>query len=107
MTATRKYLRRTGSKTKTKTKTVSKILSDYQKKQTKKRKKAIIKLEKIIDGSKECSICQQQGARFKTKCNHYFHKKCLKNWCKSKIKECSCPNCRKILDEKNFMVYFK
>ena len=102
---TRKIKRKSGSKSKNsavkkiqraykkkqtrknRSKAATKIQSRYRKKQTKKRSKAATKLQKMIRGTisrKECSICQMPGARFKTKCKHYFHKKCLKKWCKKK-----------------------
>tara|TARA_B100000965_G_scaffold176329_1_gene147089 strand:+ start:1486 stop:2295 length:810 start_codon:yes stop_codon:yes gene_type:complete len=116
---TRKIKRKSGSKSKNyavkkiqsvyrkkqtrkKSKAATKIQSHHRKKQTKKnRSKAATKLQKIIRGNisrKECSICQMPGARFKTKCNHFFHKKCLKKWCKKKS-DCTCPLCRKKLDK--------
>ena len=88
--------------TRKKSKAATKIQSRYRKKQTRKKSKAATKLQKMIRGTisrKECSICQMPGARFKTKCNHYFHKKCLKKWCKNKSLDCPCPLCRKNLDE--------
>mgnify|MGYP001378961043 CR=1 FL=1 len=88
----RKNLRKSGSKSKNsavkkiqsvyrkkhtrKSNAVTKIQSHYRKKETKKnRSKAATKLQKMIRGTisrKECSICQMPGARFKTKCNHFF-----------------------------------
>tara|TARA_B100000965_G_scaffold176329_1_gene147094 strand:+ start:4164 stop:4964 length:801 start_codon:yes stop_codon:yes gene_type:complete len=88
--------------TRKKSKAATKIQSRYRKKQTRKKSKAATKLQKMIRGTisrKECSICQMPGARFKTKCNHFFHKKCLKKWCKNKGLNCPCPLCRKKLDE--------
>ena len=97
---TRKIKRKSGSKSKNSA--VKKIQKAYKKKQTKKRNKAAIKLQKVIRGTisrKECAICQMPGASFKTNCNHFFHKKCLKKWCKKKGRDCPCPLCRKNLDQ--------
>jgi hypothetical protein len=38
-----------------------------------------------------CPICLLDNTDFKTKCNHYFHKKCLDEWLKIKP---ICPLCR-------------
>jgi len=43
------------------------------------------------DSSQECPICQEGVVDVKTKCGHYFHQKCLENWCKISK---SCPMCR-------------
>jgi hypothetical protein len=44
-----------------------------------------------------CSICLENLVDFetyKTKCNHYFHTKCIKNAYNNKINRESCPLCR-------------
>lgn len=33
---------------------------------------------------KKCSICLSKNPNYTTKCNHLFHKKCLKKWLKKK-----------------------
>jgi hypothetical protein len=40
----------------------------------------------------ECSICLERGTNIKTKCNHYYHRDCLKQIIKP-----SCPMCRQKL----------
>ena len=41
----------------------------------------------------ECSICLEQckRSRYRLRCKHVFHKKCIKEWFKTNK---SCPNCR-------------
>jgi len=38
-----------------------------------------------------CVICLQKDSDIKTKCEHYYHQKCLEEWCKISQK---CPLCR-------------
>lgn len=55
-----------------------------------------------------CTICQQQGKRmYKTRCAHYFHRKCLFDYLHSNSDlPRKCPNCRSILieDEESLVV---
>ena len=48
----------------------------------------------------DCSICLNkiQENVIKTKCNHYFHNKCLHNWLTLLCIKPTCPNCRISLD---------
>ena len=96
----KKKLRKSGSKSKNSA--VKKIQSAYRNKQTRKKSKAATKLQKTFRESisrKECAICLERGADFKTKCKHYFHKECLKKWCKNKGVNCLCPLCRKKIED--------
>lgn len=55
-----------------------------------------------------CPICYeniQEDQCFKTKCDHIFHKSCIKNWIDTqnntddnKIKDILCPYCRTVID---------
>ena len=48
--------------------------------------------------NEDCIICCNETTDFKTKCDHYFCKSCLKKWCnqfKYKTKRADCPCCRK------------
>eukprot|EP00440_Ansanella_granifera_P051468 gb/GFBE01055795.1/.p1 GENE.gb/GFBE01055795.1/~~gb/GFBE01055795.1/.p1 ORF type:complete len:315 (+),score=58.20 gb/GFBE01055795.1/:1-945(+) len=55
--------------------------------------------EELVDSEDgqvmECSIClcsfQASGAVVKTPCCHYFHEKCLSQWCNAHV---SCPLCK-------------
>jgi hypothetical protein len=42
---------------------------------------------------RECSICLDGNGDTKTKCSHWFHKKCLSEW-KKEGDHYTCPNCR-------------
>lgn len=49
---------------------------------------------KKIKNERICSICFDEEIKTsftKTKCNHYYHSRCLKKWCKISN---SCPICR-------------
>ncbi len=52
---------------------------------------------------KECAICLNniEKNKFKTRCNHYFHKECLKDWCKISSGPCKCPLCRAPINSQN------
>lgn len=39
----------------------------------------------------DCPICSESSSNVRTKCGHYFHKKCLEMWCSKKL---ICPICR-------------
>jgi hypothetical protein len=47
-----------------------------------------------------CSICLDviDNDKYKTKCNHTFHSKCLGMWCKSKTSKV-CPYCRASIND--------
>lgn len=47
-----------------------------------------------------CSICLDviDSDKYKTKCNHTFHSKCLGMWCKSKTSKV-CPYCRASIND--------
>ena len=52
-----------------------------------------------------CSICLEglnnNDTIFKTDCNHFYHKQCIKPWIENQIEENSkikCPMCRNIID---------
>ena len=60
------------------------------------------KVEDIIvknspGGDKECPICLlnvEGECYYTTKCYNYYHKQCIKNWCKQK-NQCLCPTCKR------------
>lgn len=49
-----------------------------------------------------CAICLEE-CNYKTKCNHWFHKKCLYKWYNSHTNGHNCPYCKmKIHPEQDF-----
>ena len=57
----------------------------------------------------ECSICLSEISCDKhlnlNNCDHYFHRKCIKQWVFSYDNN-SCPLCRKEIDPCQFIVFF-
>lgn len=53
----------------------------------------IAKQSKVQKQYDECSICLEpcKKGRYRLRCKHVFHKKCIKEWFKTNK---SCPNCR-------------
>ena len=120
---------RSKSKSKTRSKTISKNRSKSSSRSRTKKQKAAIKiqrmtrkrllekrkkkaLEKINKGlirlkKKQdlCPICLEKiskADRWETKCGHFFHKRCLDNWCYINAKKnimCRCPLCKQKLEE--------
>jgi Ring finger domain len=75
----------------------------------------IKKDDPLIVNEEECYICfekykERELKRKLPKCNHYFHKKCIDKWLKSKS---TCPHCRcdlmedVTLEDEDLMRYFK
>ncbi len=75
----------------------------------------IKKGDPLLTSEEECYICfekykEREMKRKLPKCGHYFHKKCIDKWLKSKS---SCPNCRCDLmedvqiDDEDLARYFK
>ena len=52
-----------------------------------------------------CSICLERipkKQRAQTVCGHFFHRKCINEWCMQKAREgedCVCPKCREYLHD--------
>lgn len=51
-----------------------------------------------VESDEECSIClsKTNKPKCKTKCGHYFHIRCLKEWLKTNVK---CPLCRTVVNK--------
>ena len=85
------------------------IINQKKKKSDEKKKKALDKINKATRRLKkkqeECPICLEKidkKERTETNCGHFFHKKCIKNWCIEKTRQrvsCKCPVCKKNLPE--------
>ena len=69
------------------------------------RKKALSKINratrKLKKKQENCAICLEKidkKERTETNCGHFFHQKCINDWCLQKVKEkksCQCPICKK------------
>ena len=91
-------------KTRIKKRKITKRAGDSKSNSTKKKKKALEKINKATIKLKRkqepCAICLEKIAkkdRIETKCGHFFHKNCLQGWCIQKVKEevnCFCPVCK-------------
>ena len=99
--------------------TYKKIFSKKQKAATKiqritrknlsRKQKALEKINKSLIRLKKkqdlCPICLEKISkknRVETKCGHFFHKRCLSNWCYINAKKnimCRCPLCKQQLEE--------
>lgn len=75
----------------------------------------IKKEDPLITNEEECYICfekykERELKRKLPKCGHYFHKKCIDKWLKSKS---TCPHCRcdlmedATIEDEDLMRYFK
>ena len=66
--------------------------------QIKKQKELIIEYKNSKKNQiEQCSICREEiiDDKMKTRCNHYFHIKCITKW--KNLDKNTCPNCRTII----------
>ena len=92
---------------KKKPKSIRKSIKMRKKRKNNKSKKSPSKSSSKSSNEVTCSICfdeiDNKNETVSLKCNHIYHKKCIKPWCNElhrKNKPCTCPMCREKLEEK-------